>query len=140
MLRGYTGERERGLQSGCAATISHAMKQRVRPLKIKAPHGASAMTIEWSDGHKGHYPHEILRGYCPCAECQGHSGTIKFKTGGSLELVDISTVGNYAISLSWADGHSTGIYNFDYLRMLCRCELCAPEGQVTADMPDLPKA
>ncbi len=116
-----------------------ANKTRVRPVRIKAPHGASVMQIEWSDGHLGVYPHEILRGYCPCAECQGHSGTIKFKTGGNLELVDIATVGNYAISLGWADGHNTGIYNFDYLRMLCRCPVCAPDEASAAARPDLQK-
>ncbi len=113
-------------------------KTRARPTKIKAPHGASVMHIDWSDGHKGVYPHAILRGYCPCAECQGHSGTIKFKSGGSLELVDVATVGNYAISLAWGDGHNTGIYNFDYLRMLCRCPQCSPEGDSDDSMPDLP--
>ena len=96
------------------------------PVKIKAPHGASVMQVEWSDGHKGVYPHEILRGYCPCAECQGHSGTIKFREGGNLEIRDLATVGNYAITIKWGDDHGSGIYNFEYLRMLCRCAECDP--------------
>jgi DUF971 family protein len=96
------------------------------PVRVKAPHGAREMQVEWSDGHLGRYPHDVLRGYCPCAECQGHSGTIRYREGGNLELRDVATVGNYAIALTWGDGHSSGIYDFRYLRHLCRCERCAP--------------
>jgi DUF971 family protein len=30
----------------------------------------------------------------------------------------IASVGNYAIAINWNDGHSTGIYSFDYMRDL----------------------
>ena len=36
-------------------------------------------------------------------------------------------VGNYAIQIEFTDGHSTGIYSFDYLRTICPCEACARE-------------
>ena len=64
------------------------------------------------------YPHEILRGYCPCAGCQGHSGAIHFQEGGNEELREIERVGNYALSFTWGDSHSSGIYTFRYLRAL----------------------
>jgi len=82
------------------------------------------MEITWADGHVAILPHEILRGYCPCAHCQGHGGEIKLVTGGNQELRDIETVGNYGLSLTWGDGHSTGIYTFRYLRALCQCAEC----------------
>jgi len=55
---------------------------------IHSPRGARATEIDWADGHKGVLPHEVLRGYCPCAGCQGHSGTIKFieQSGIALEI------------------------------------------------------
>ncbi len=34
-------------------------------------------------------------------------------------------VGNYAIQISFSDGHSTGIFSYDYLRTLCPCGECA---------------
>jgi DUF971 family protein len=34
-------------------------------------------------------------------------------------------VGNYAIKIYWNDGHSSGIYSWDYLRNLCRCSACS---------------
>jgi hypothetical protein len=30
----------------------------------------------------------------------------------------ISSVGNYAITISWSDGHSSGIYSFEHLRAI----------------------
>jgi DUF971 family protein len=89
-----------------------------RPVAVRAPRGARNLEIEWSDGTKVIYPHEIIRGFCPCATCQGHSGSIRFVPGGDLELKELEQVGNYALGLSWADGHSSGIYSFRYLHAL----------------------
>ena len=84
------------------------------------------MEIDFDDGHKARYPHEILRGFCPCAGCQGHSGEIQFVEGGDVELLDIGEIGNYALRFSWGDGHDTGLYSFRFLRALCACEQCVP--------------
>lgn len=99
----------------------------ITPLELRAPRGGRVMEIDFADGHHGVYPHRILRGYCPCAMCQGHQGAIRFVEGGSLELEEIEEVGNYALRLQWADGHATGIYSFRYLRELCHCARCAPD-------------
>jgi DUF971 family protein len=37
---------------------------------------------------------------------------------GALEIAEVSEVGQYAIQVSWGDGHRTGIYSFPYLRQL----------------------
>lgn len=88
------------------------------PTAVKAPHGATVFEVSWADGETHRYPHRILRGFCPCAGCQGHGGAIHFVEGGNLELRDIGQVGNYALSLRWGDGHDGGIYSFRYLRQL----------------------
>ncbi|MEM7135521.1 MAG: DUF971 domain-containing protein [Myxococcota bacterium] len=95
------------------------------PVELRAPEGARVMEIEWADGHTSSYPHEILRGFCPCAHCQGHDGPIRFVEGGDLVLRDIQQVGNYAVRLVWGDGHQTGIYSFRFLRALCACSSCS---------------
>ncbi len=94
------------------------MEPRFRPTAIKAPHGARVFEVTWADQTQMSYPHEILRGYCPCAGCQGHSGAIRFQDGGNQELREIGRVGNYALSFTWGDSHSSGIYSFRYLRTL----------------------
>jgi DUF971 family protein len=41
--------------------------------------------------------------------------------GQSAELDTLDAVGNYALQPRWKDGHSFGIYTWDYLRHLCPC-------------------
>jgi DUF971 family protein len=36
-----------------------------------------------------------------------------------LTLEQVSAVGSYAIQFLWSDGHSTGIYTWDYLKQAC---------------------
>jgi DUF971 family protein len=114
---------------------------RLKCVAVRSPRGARTTEIDWGDGHKGIYPHAILRGYCPCAGCQGHSGTIAFvETGDSAqELEDIRPVGNYALELKWFDGHASGIYSYPFLRALCRCDACRP-GASKDDRGELPRS
>ena len=94
--------------------------------EIHAPRGARVLHAVFVDGHRGEYPHELLRGYCPCAQCQGHTGPVRVVAGGDLELSHIEEVGNYGLQLTWGDGHNTGIYAFRFMRALCACPECAP--------------
>jgi DUF971 family protein len=94
------------------------------PMEIRAPRGADTLEIDFEDGHCGVYPHSVLRGYCPCAVCQGHTGPIRYVASGSRELSDLGEVGDYALRLTWSDGHSTGIYSYRYLRSICACATC----------------
>jgi DUF971 family protein len=85
------------------------------------------LRLTWSDGHAAEYDYDALRGWCPCAGCQGHSGlSIRFQPPPAPVMAEgIEPVGNYAISIAWSDGHSTGIYRFDFLRQICPCPACA---------------
>ncbi len=94
------------------------MIQSPRPIHIKAPHGARTFEITWADGVRHSIPHEVLRGYCPCATCQGHGAAIRYVTPPNLDLRELERVGNYALGLTWGDGHSSGIYSFAYLQRL----------------------
>jgi len=97
-----------------------------KPLPVEINHikEKGAVRVTWDDDHVGDYPREYLRGYCPCALCQGHGGEVKFIDVVDAKLGGISAVGNYAIQFQWEDGHNTGIYTFDYLRSLCPCPEC----------------
>jgi DUF971 family protein len=103
---------------------------------VKAPHGARVLELKWGDGRDFKLPHRIVRGYCPCAGCQGHGGGVRFIDAGDPELRDIGQVGNYALELGWGDGHSTGIYTYAFLRRLG--ELYASYGDALPEkMPEL---
>ncbi len=94
---------------------------RVSPVELRAPRGAKSLEIDWADGITHTYRHALLRGFCPCAYCQGHQGPVGWTaaaTDEDLELLELEEVGNYALRLVFADGHSTGIYTFSHLRQL----------------------
>jgi DUF971 family protein len=85
------------------------------------------MRLTWSDGHTAEFPYDHVRGYCPCAACQGHGAfKIEFHPPEKpVDLASIMPVGNYGVSFVWTDGHATGIYRFDFLRSICPCDVCS---------------
>jgi DUF971 family protein len=96
------------------------MPRPPHPLEVHRLVPERLVRITWSDGHVSDYPFAYLRGWCPCAGCQGHGGEKRFVHGNS-DLQSIAPVGRYALSFMWGDGHETGIYAYTYLRQLCPC-------------------
>ena len=60
---------------------------------------------------------EFLRVFSPSAEVRGHGkGQEVLQTGKlNVAIKHVEPVGNYAIKLSFDDGHNSGIYSWDYL-------------------------
>jgi ATP-binding protein involved in chromosome partitioning len=90
--------------------------------------GKKAFRIVWSDGHESEYPFDYLRNNCPCALCVDEwTGKRKFVAlllPPDFRPKGLDQVGNYAVQITWSDGHSTGVYSFRRLRELCLCEAC----------------
>lgn len=88
--------------------------------------------IVWNDGHLSRYPSWYLRERCMCASCVDELTGVRTLQPGSipaaLERMSVTAVGNYALTFRWSDGHATGIYSFEYLRQICPCPECRPEG------------
>ena len=78
------------------------------------------LRLTWSDGHRAELAYDLVRGWCPCAGCQGHGpAELEFHPPPQpVRPETIEAVGNYAISIAWSDQHATGIYRFDFLRRL----------------------
>jgi|SRR5690349_4478397 len=82
------------------------------------------LAVKWDDGSEDFIALEKLRYCCPCAGCKGEVDILgnvyknpeKVLTSKAFELVRLTSVGGYAIQPVWADGHSSGIYSFDYLK------------------------
>ncbi|MCS6926961.1 MAG: DUF971 domain-containing protein [Candidatus Binatia bacterium] len=89
-----------------------------KPLLVTPITEERLVRILWDDDRVDDYPFDYLRGWCPCAVCQGHGGERRFVRVENPQLVSIGMVGNYALNPRWSDGHETGIYTFEYLRML----------------------
>jgi DUF971 family protein len=96
----------------------------VTPVEVRRVRDEQRLVITWSDGHVSGFPYAYIRGWCPCATCQGHGNEKRYIHADNTDLVNIAVVGNYALSLAWGDGHDTGIYSYRYLRELCPCEKC----------------
>ena len=110
------------------------------PLVVKLERPERRLRIEWDDGHESVYSIRYLRGFCPCAVCQGHSqNTWTFVPSEDPELQHIEESGSYALSFTFSDGHDTGIYSFDILRELCPCDACRAEQGAAHAMARLPE-
>jgi DUF971 family protein len=94
----------------------------MRPTDIQQIGGELA--VKWDDGTETFVSLETLRRCCPCAGCKGevdimgnlYKNPEKPLTTDAFRLVRIATVGGYAVQPVWADGHSTGLYSFEYLK------------------------
>ena len=113
--------------------------QRKKPssVKIHVKTGAG-VDILWADGHTSHFDFPFLRENCPCATCNDERAKKESAAARHLPSSPLlpmykpkpraqsaSQVGNYAIQITFNDGHSTGIFSYDYLRTLCPCAECA---------------
>jgi len=85
------------------------------------------LAIVWNDATESFFNLQMLRRACPCAACGGEPdvlGNISRPNVSysekSFQLVGFELVGGYAVQPRWADGHSTGIYSFTYLRRLAQ--------------------
>ncbi len=84
-----------------------------------------AVTIVWDDDHESRFTLEELRVNCPCAHCRDtrQAGEEPWP-GGTLRIETAEMVGNWGLNVTWNDGHSTGIYSWETLRLWCPCNQC----------------
>jgi DUF971 family protein len=108
------------------------------------------LEIDWQDGHKSAWSFAWLREACPCATCidertqQGRKpGQPKPKAANLLPMytppakpVSAHAVGRYALQFNWQDGHTAGIYSWEYLRTHCQCSECTFAAQETRGTPN----
>ena len=82
------------------------------------------VSLVFADGLTCSFELEELRIACPCAGCRGarDRGDIPWPTPRSpqpLTITDAELVGAWGLSITWNDGHATGIYPWESLRRWC---------------------
>ena len=91
--------------------------------------GDSQLLIAWSDGQIREYALDELRENCSCATCIEKRAnptnpllqdSLTPEEMIPLRIKGMAPVGNYAYTISFSDGHETGIYDFDLLLKLGR--------------------
>jgi len=87
------------------------------PTEIKLHQKSRVMEITFADGKSFELPYELLRVYSPSAEVRGHGpGQEVLQVGKkNVDITALEPVGAYAVQPVFSDGHSTGIYSWDYL-------------------------
>jgi DUF971 family protein len=92
------------------------MPERV-PTEIKLHQKSRVMEVAFDDGRQFRLPYEYLRVYSPSAEVRGHGPGQEVLQAGkrNVDIRSLEAVGSYAVQPVFSDGHSTGIYSWDYL-------------------------
>jgi DUF971 family protein len=95
-------------------------KNTPTPQSITLHQQSRVLEIGFSDGSEFRIPFELMRVYSPSAEVQGHGkGQEVLQTGKrEVGIVALEPVGNYAVQPTFTDGHSSGIFSWDYLYFL----------------------
>jgi DUF971 family protein len=135
---------------------------RRKPASVKVHVSSGAgVDITWADGHASHYNFAYLREECPCAMCNdermkkaaGQEKDLQLKKENAprsagpvltspllpmykpkLTAKTAHAVGNYALQIDFNDGHTAGIFSFDFLRTICPCEECSREYRSSPDV------
>jgi DUF971 family protein len=126
-------------------------KAAITPAKVRVLLSeGKGLEIDWADGHRSGWSFAWLRDACPCATCndernQQHrkAGEPKAKPAALLPMytppprpASAHPVGRYALQFNWQDGHSGGIYSWDYLRRSCQCVECRFEKNEASGAPN----
>lgn len=90
-----------------------------RPVDIAHSLGRNLLVITWDDEQRSELPIPYLRGWCPCAGCQGHGVEIRFQpVADDISATGLYEMGSYALGIRFSDGHDSGIFSWTWLRQL----------------------
>ncbi len=87
------------------------------PTALTVHQTSRVLEVGFDDGQTFRIPFELMRVYSPSAEVQGHGpGQEVLQTGKREVGIDsLDPIGNYAVQPTFSDGHSSGIFSWDYL-------------------------
>ena len=136
-------------QRASEAAAPAPSRAAIAPAKVRVlVSEGKGLEIDWSDGHKSAWSFAWLREACPCATCNEERTKSGRKAGQPKQTAVLPIfappprpasahpVGRYALQFNWQDGHSGGIYSWEYLRRVCQCPQCLFPSQETAGAPN----
>ena len=87
------------------------------PREIRLSSDKTTLQITFASGQAARLTAELLRVESPSAEVQGHGEGQKTTPAGkrNITITAIAPVGNYAVRITFDDGHDTGIYSWSLL-------------------------
>ena len=89
----------------------------LQPTEIKLNKSKDQLTVAFDDEKIFEFSSEYLRVMSPSAEVQGHAPDQRKTIPGkkNVRISNIETVGHYAVTLTFDDGHATGVYSWKHL-------------------------
>jgi DUF971 family protein len=92
------------------------------PSDIKARREPRRLELTWPDGTVQALPFKFLRCACTCAGCvhefTGERLLDPATVPEDISIASLELVGNYALKITWTDGHDTGLYTWERLAAL----------------------
>ena len=87
------------------------------PEEIRLSKSKDNLFVKFDNGYETTLSAELLRVESPSAEVQGHGIGQKTTPSGKAEVTisALEPVGNYAIRITFSDGHDTGLFSWDIL-------------------------
>jgi DUF971 family protein len=88
------------------------------PTDIKLHKASKTLSLKYASGEEYHLPAEFLRVHSPSAEVQGHGKPILQFGKIAVGLSKVEPAGQYALKLTFDDGHDSGLFTWEYLYQL----------------------
>jgi DUF971 family protein len=91
------------------------------PSLIKFHSKSQMLELAWNQQQSQQLPAELLRVLSPSAAVRGHGvGNEVLQFGKrNVRILKLEPTGNYALKITFDDGHDSGLYNWEYLQSLC---------------------
>lgn len=95
------------------------------PAHLRARKLEGILEVEWAGSPMARVPFKLLRSHCPCASCVDENTGVRILDPATIpdDIVptNMGFTGNYALKITWSDGHSTGLYTWDLLAEIAQC-------------------
>ena len=88
------------------------------PTAIKLHKASRILELHYGPDERYQLSAEFLRVHSPSAEVQGHGKPILQYGKLNVGLTGLEPAGNYALKLTFDDGHDSGLFTWDYLYQL----------------------
>lgn len=92
------------------------------PTGINAIRARCLIEVTWPDGRVDQLANKQVRCACGCALCVDEMTRQPLLDPDTIpddiQVVGMSAIGNYAVAITWSDGHDTGILSWANLRAL----------------------
>lgn len=102
--------------------VENATGHGIEAPKLELADDGKTLDVTFQDGTAYSLSAEMLRVLSPSAEVQGHSESQRVTVAKkrNVKITQLQPVGNYAVKIHFDDGHSTGLYAWNYLELLGR--------------------